>query len=82
MDRTCPHINSGSATLPHHLEMRLGSVAVLDIAPGHVRAEIIRLGETPGKRNPVTPSHIELIDGQIASASWNGEVLPVGQEAE
>lgn len=75
-------INSGSPTFPHHLETRLGSVALLEIERGRIRAEIVRLGETPGRRNPVRASHLELVDGRIASASYNGEALPVGEGEE
>jgi uncharacterized protein len=75
-------INSGSPTFPHHLEVRLGSVALVETAPGHIRAEVIKLGETPDRRNPIRPAHIEILDGQIASASYNGEVLPIGEEEE
>lgn len=73
-------VNSGSPILPHHLEVRLGSVAVLEIERGHIHAEIVRLGETPGKRNPVTPSHLEVLEGRLVAASYNGEVVPVESE--
>jgi uncharacterized protein len=75
-------INSGSPTFPHHLEVRLGSVALLEVEPGRIRAEIVKLGETPGSRNPIRPSHLEVVEGRIASASFNGEVLPVGEDEE
>jgi uncharacterized protein len=75
-------VNSGSPILPHHMEVRLGSVAVLEIEKGRVRAEIIKLGETPGRRNPVRPSHIEVVEGKIVSASYDGVLLPVGEEEE
>ena len=45
-------VNSGSAVLPHQYSPRLGTVAILDLEPGHLRAKIIRLGETPGLSNP------------------------------
>lgn len=45
-------VNSGSAVHPHLWSTRLGTVAVLDIAPGSLRARIVRLGETDGLRNP------------------------------
>jgi hypothetical protein len=38
--------------LPHNYSQRLGTVAILDLEPGHLRAKIIKLGETPGLRNP------------------------------
>ena len=45
-------INPGSPTLPHHQSTRLGTVGLLDIGVGHLAAQIIRLGETPGRPNP------------------------------
>jgi hypothetical protein len=45
-------VNSGSAVLPHNYSQRLGTVAILDLAPGQLRARIIRLGELPGLPNP------------------------------
>jgi putative phosphoesterase len=45
-------INPGSAVHPHLWSTRLGTVALLELAPGSMRAEIVRLGETEGLRNP------------------------------
>ena len=45
-------VNSGSAVLPHQYSPRLGTVAILDLEPGQLRARLIRLGETPGLANP------------------------------
>jgi predicted phosphodiesterase len=45
-------VNSGSAVLPHNYSQRLGTVAILDLEPGQLRAKIIKLGETPGLVNP------------------------------
>jgi putative phosphoesterase len=45
-------INSGSPVHPHLWGTRLGTVAVLEIGPGLLRARIVRLGETEGLRNP------------------------------
>ncbi len=45
-------INSGSPTHPHQWSTRLGTVGLLELSPGRIRAEIMRLGETPGLRNP------------------------------
>jgi uncharacterized protein len=45
-------VNSGSPVLPHQWSPRLGTVAILDLEPGQLRAKIIRLGETPGLANP------------------------------
>jgi predicted phosphodiesterase len=45
-------INSGSAVLPHNYSQRLGTVAILDLEPGQLRARIIKLGDSPGLVNP------------------------------
>ncbi len=45
-------VNSGSAVHPHLWSTRLGTVALLDLEPGQLRAKIVRLGETEGSRNP------------------------------
>ncbi len=46
-------INPGSPILPHHLSTRLGSIGILDIARGRVEAEIVVLGHSEGRPNPV-----------------------------
>ena len=45
-------INSGSPTHPHQYSTRLGTVGLLDLAPGKLTAQIVRLGDLPGLRNP------------------------------
>jgi putative phosphoesterase len=45
-------INSGSITFPHHKELRLGTVALLELKPGWLNARIMPLGETTGRPNP------------------------------
>jgi putative phosphoesterase len=45
-------INSGSATLPHQMSTRLGTVGLLEIGDGQVGARIVRLGHSEGRRNP------------------------------
>lgn len=45
-------VNSGSPILPHHLEVRLGTAALLELERDRLRAEIILLGESEGARNP------------------------------
>jgi putative phosphoesterase len=45
-------LNPGSPILPHHKESRLGTIAVLELTRESLQAEIIRLGETPGRPNP------------------------------
>ncbi|MEE2875711.1 MAG: metallophosphoesterase family protein [Chloroflexota bacterium] len=51
-------INSGSPTLPHHLEWRLGSAVLLDVSKSRIKAEIVSLGETRGKKNPTSVSSL------------------------
>ncbi len=70
-------VNSGSPTLPHHKEFRLGTVALLELAPGRLHAEIISLGHSEGARNPATPRHLELQDRRLVAHSLNGERLPL-----
>jgi putative phosphoesterase len=45
-------LNSGSITFPQHKELRLGTVALLELKPDSLHAEIIPIGETPGSPNP------------------------------
>lgn len=47
-------VNSGSPTLPHHKETRLGTVGLLEFDGDHLHADILLLGHTDGKRNPAT----------------------------
>ena len=70
-------VNPGSPILPHQKETRLGTVGLLELAPGHVHAEIVTLGETPSARNPGTPRHLEIEAGRVRRASLRGSaVLP------
>ena len=55
-------INPGSPILPHHKETRLGTVGLLEITRGRLRAEILTLGETEGAPNPGTARHLEFGD--------------------
>lgn len=45
-------VNTGSAVHPHLWSTRLGTVGVLEVDATGIRAEIVRLGETEGLRNP------------------------------
>lgn len=65
-------INSGSPTLPHHKEMRLGTVGFLDLQPGRLHAEIVTLGTSDERPNPGMPRHL------LVHA---GEVLTIGEGA-
>jgi putative phosphoesterase len=45
-------INPGSPTYPHLTSTRLGTVGILELDSGRLEAEIVRLGESEGRRNP------------------------------
>ncbi len=45
-------MNTGSITFPRHKELRLGGVGLLELEQRSLRAEIIPIGETPGRPNP------------------------------
>jgi predicted phosphodiesterase len=62
-------LNSGSPTFPQHKDLRLGTVGLLELAPNRLRAEIILLGQTPGRPNPGQPRTLEILDGQVVSAT-------------
>ncbi len=70
-------LNPSSPTLPHHREFRLGGAALLEIERGRLRAEVVRLGETPGSPNPTVPRHLEVVEGHLVAHSLNGEALPL-----
>jgi putative phosphoesterase len=45
-------INPGSATLPHQMSTRLGTVGLLELGGNVVSARVVRLGQSEGRRNP------------------------------
>jgi len=45
-------INSGSPTLPHQKETRLGTLGLLEFDGDHLHAEVFLCGHTEGRRNP------------------------------
>jgi len=59
------HLNSGSAVFPHHKEIRLGTVGLLELSPSRVHAELLLLGQTPGRLNPGRPKVLQVQDGQL-----------------
>jgi len=71
-------VNSGSPTFPHHLSTRLGSIGLLDIERGYVRADIVALGPTPDAVNPVRAQHVVVRDGRVREAALMG--LPLTPE--
>lgn len=58
-------LNSGSPTFPHHKELRLGTVGLLELTPTALHAEIIVLGQTPGRPNPGRAITLDIQDGQV-----------------
>jgi putative phosphoesterase len=62
-------LNSGSATFPQHKDLRLGTVGLLELAPNRLHAEIILLGQTPGRPNPGQPRQLQIQEGQVVSES-------------
>lgn len=58
-------LNSGSPTFPQHKDLRLGTVGLLELTPNTLHAEIVLLGETPGKPNPGTPMTLTIQDGNV-----------------
>ena len=58
-------LNSGSPTFPHHKDLRLGTVGLLELAPGRLHAEIVVLGQTPGKPNPGRAITLDIQDGRV-----------------
>lgn len=70
-------LNSGSLVLPHNMSVRLGTVAILDVEPDRVRAEIVALGASEGLRNPTNVAHIELTHDGVVAASYDGKPIEV-----
>jgi uncharacterized protein len=58
-------LNSGSPTFPQHKDLRLGTVGLLELTPNRLRAEIVLLGQTPGRPNPGQPRTLEIHDGRV-----------------
>jgi putative phosphoesterase len=59
-------LNSGSPTFPQHKDLRLGTVGLLELAPGRLQAEIVPLGQTPGQPNPGRALRLDLGSGRVA----------------
>ena len=61
-------INSGSITFPHHKELRLGTVGLLEMSEHNLSAKVFPLGHTSGKPNPGQALSLDLHrngDGQL-----------------
>jgi hypothetical protein len=61
-------LNSGSPTFPQHKDLRLGTVGLLELAPNFLHAEIVLLGETPGKPNPGRAMSLDIRGGQVVQS--------------
>ncbi len=59
-------LNSGSITFPRNKDLRLGTVGLLEVTPGRLRAEVLLLGHTTGRPNPGRPMALELHGGDLA----------------
>ena len=66
-------LNSGSITFPHHKELRLGTVGLLELDPGELHAEIIVLGETPDRPNPGRAMTLDIQDNQLRQRQAGSE---------
>ena len=60
-------LNSGSITFPWHKELRLGTVGLLELSPGQLHAEVIIIGNTPGRPNPCRGIVLDIKDGVLLS---------------
>jgi hypothetical protein len=56
-------LNSGSPTFPQHKDLRLGTVGLLEFTSSRLHAEIIVLGQTPGRPNPGKAMAIDIEPG-------------------
>jgi putative phosphoesterase len=62
-------LNSGSATFPQHKDLRLGTVGLLELTPTSLHAEIVVLGQTPGRPNPGRAMLLHMVDGHVTRRS-------------
>ena len=62
-------LNSGSLTVPQHKSLRLGTVGLLELTPGRIHAEIMALGNTPGKPNPGLDMALRVQDDRVTNPS-------------
>ena len=60
-------LNSGSPTFPHHKDLRLGTVGLLELTPERLHAEVVVLGHTPEKPNPGRAMTLDIQDGRVIS---------------
>jgi len=69
-------VNSGSPTLPHHKEMRLGTVGFMEIDEGRLHLEIVTLGSTEERPNPGTPRHLLIEERRLVTLGEGPLVSP------
>jgi putative phosphoesterase len=69
-------LNSGSPILPHHKETRLGTLAILDLTPDSLRAEIVVLGHTHGRPNPGRPHALSMTRDDLEALRLDGVLEP------
>ncbi len=68
-------VNSGSITFPHHKELRLGTVGLIELSPRQLSARVFPIGHTQGRPNPGREMSIELhrnCDGIVTVNSGDG----------
>ena len=58
-------LNSGSPTFPHHKDLRLGTVGLLEFTSDRLHAEIVVLGQTAGKPNPGRVITLDIQNGDV-----------------
>ena len=69
-------INTGSATHPHLWSTRLGTVGLLDLAPGKITARIVKLGDSPELPNPGQELVFDLETHQAQQAAASASSTP------
>ena len=69
-------INTGSATHPHLWSTRLGTVGLLDLAPGKITARIVSLGDSPELPNPGQELFFDLEMHQAQQAAASASSTP------
>ena len=66
-------LDPASPSFPHHRTTRLGAIALLEVEPDLLRAEIVLIGETPGAPNPCTAASVAIERDRLVEASLAGE---------
>ena len=66
-------LDPASPSFPHHRTTRLGAIALLEVEPDLLRAEIVLIGETEGAPNPCTAASVAIERDRLVEASLAGE---------